>query len=303
MSLEISAVQIEPPAAPPGRHKRWLAKSPRGQFWLYFVAATFFGFGLSVYYFLFNIYLLGFGMNERSLGLIGSLVAVGSICGTIPAGILAGRIGLRGTLTGELLLSLVFLVLRACIIWLPAQLVLPGLAGMTICTLGVCLSPLIAGLTTEEQRPIAFSLMFAWGVCTNGSGGFVASRLPGLLRALPASNLVQFQCRQRVHPPYWLRRGCAWPSSPLTPTSHPTPGFSKHPVFTLTQPICGPFSRRNGSLEPRYGPLAARPLPTSTSCIILAYRSNAWEFDLQLFASSVLSSGCSVRPCSSAAPD
>jgi hypothetical protein len=61
MTREISAVQIEPPTAPPGRYKKWLAKGPRGQFWLYFVAATFFGFGLSVYYFLFNIYLLGFG--------------------------------------------------------------------------------------------------------------------------------------------------------------------------------------------------------------------------------------------------
>jgi MFS family permease len=185
MTLESSAVQIEPSAAPPGRYKQWLAKAPRGQFWLYFVAATFFGFGLSVYFFLFNIYLLGFGMNERALGLIGSLMAAGSICGTIPAGMLAERVGLRWTLTGGLLLSLVFLVLRACVIWLPAQLVLAVLVGMTICTLGVCLSPLIAGLTTEEQRPFAFSLMFAWGVCTNGFGGFVASRLPGLLRALP----------------------------------------------------------------------------------------------------------------------
>jgi MFS family permease len=185
MTLETSAVQVEPPAAPPGRYKQWLAKAPRGRFWLYFVAATFFGFGLSVYFFLFNIYLIGVGLNERSLGLIGSLMAAGSICGTIPAGILAERVGLRWTLAGGLLLSLVFLVLRACVIWLPAQLVMALLVGMTICTLGVCLSPLIAGLTTEEQRPFAFGLMFAWGVCTNGFGGFVASRLPGLLRALP----------------------------------------------------------------------------------------------------------------------
>jgi MFS family permease len=185
MTLETSAVRVELPAAPPGRYKQWLAKVPRGRFWLYFVAATFFGFGLSVYFFLFNIYLLGFGMNERSLGLIGSLTAAGSICGTIPVGILAERIGLRWALTGGLLLSLVFLVLRVSIISLPVQLVLAVLVGMTICTLGVCMSPLIAGLTTEEQRPTAFSLMFAWGVCTNGSGGFVASRLPGMLRALP----------------------------------------------------------------------------------------------------------------------
>jgi MFS family permease len=236
MTLEISAVRIESPPAPSGRYKRWLAKSPRGQFWLYFVAATFFGFGLSVYYFLFNIYLLGFGMNERSLGLIGSLVAVGSICGTIPAGMLAERIGLRWTLTGGLLLSLVFLVLRACIIWLPAQLVLAVLAGMTICTLGVCLSPLIAGLTTEEQRPIAFSLMFAWGVCTNGSGGFVASRLPGLLRALP----LQTSLSSNAANGYTLLIGCGVAALGLLPLSR----------LHLTQRQVSPSTRRSRPFNP-----------------------------------------------------
>jgi MFS family permease len=185
MTQEASAVQIEPRAASSGRFERWLRTAPRGQFWFYFAGATLFGFGLSVYYFLFNIYMLGFGLTERTLGLIGSLTAVGSICGTIPAGILAGRIGLRWTLAGGLLLSLIFLALRTYTVWLPAQLVLAVLLGVTICSLGVCLSPLIAGLTTEEQRPFAFSLMFAWGVCTNGFGGFAASRLPGMLSALP----------------------------------------------------------------------------------------------------------------------
>jgi MFS family permease len=185
MTLQASAVQDQLPAAPLRRYQQWLAKMPHGQFWFYFVAATFFGFGLSVYYFLFNIYLLGFGLTERSLGLIGSLMAVGSICGTIPAGVLAERVGLRWTLSGGLLLSLIFLVLRAYLVWLPAQLIFAVLVGIGICSLGVCLSPLIAGLTTEEQRPFAFGLMFAWGVCTNGFGGFVSSRLPGLLRALP----------------------------------------------------------------------------------------------------------------------
>jgi hypothetical protein len=77
------------------RGRDWLERAPAGQFWLYFCAAIFFNFGFSIFFFLFNIYLLGFGLNERGLGLIGSCMAAGSLLGTLPAGILAERLGLR----------------------------------------------------------------------------------------------------------------------------------------------------------------------------------------------------------------
>jgi MFS family permease len=227
MSLQASAMQVEFPDAPPPRYKRWFANMPRGPFWLYFAAASLFGFGLSVYYFLFNIYLIGFGLTERSLGLIGSLMAAGSICGTIPAGVVAQRVGLRWTLSGGLLLSLIFLVLRAYFVWLPAQLIFAVLVGIGICTLGVCLSPLIAGLTTEQQRPFAFGLIFAWGVCTNGFGGFVSSRLPGLLRALPIRATLNSNSANK----YTLLIGCGVAALALLPLSRlrlmppiPSPG-------------------------------------------------------------------------------
>ena len=52
---------------PPLQHLRRLAaKAPRGQFWLFFTASLFFSFGFSIYFFLFNLYLLGFGFNERT---------------------------------------------------------------------------------------------------------------------------------------------------------------------------------------------------------------------------------------------
>jgi hypothetical protein len=52
-----------------------------------------FNFGFSIFFFLFNIYLLGFGVNERPLGLIGSCMAGGSLLGAVPAGIFAERLG------------------------------------------------------------------------------------------------------------------------------------------------------------------------------------------------------------------
>ena len=100
------------------------AKAPRGQFWLFFTASLFFSFGFSIFFFLFNLYLLGFHFTERSLGLIGGFMALGSILGTIPAGICAERFGIRPTLVTGLFCAVVFSLLRICFLAQPAQFAL-----------------------------------------------------------------------------------------------------------------------------------------------------------------------------------
>ena len=167
--------------------EQWAKRTPRGEFWTYFCAALFFNFGFSIFFFLFNLYLLGIGLNERSLGLIGSLMAVGSICGTLPAGILAERLGLRWTLTGGIALGSLVSILRVAVVWVPAQLGLAALSGFALCAWAVCLSPAVAGLTTEEQRPSGFSLMFASGIAVAGLGGLAAGHLPAYFRGLAPS--------------------------------------------------------------------------------------------------------------------
>jgi len=167
---------------------RWLAaKAPRGQFWLFFTAALFFNLGFSIFFFLFNLYLLGFHFTERSLGLIGGFMALGSILGTIPVGICAQRLGLRLTLVTGLLCTVLLSVLRVCFLGQPAQLALALLTGMTLCSWAVCLSPAIASLTREQERPFAFSLMFSSGIGVAALGALVAGQLPGWLRHLPQS--------------------------------------------------------------------------------------------------------------------
>lgn len=168
------------------RYPEWLAKAPRGKFWFFFSASLFFSFGFSIFFFLFNLYLLDFGLTERSLGLIGSFMAAGGIVGTIPMGMLAARFGLRWTLAGGLLFTVLFSVLRTCIVWQPAQFTLAFFTGLTLCSWAVCLSPAVAGLTTEQQRPFAFSLMFASGIGVAGLGSLVGGRLPGWLGGLSA---------------------------------------------------------------------------------------------------------------------
>jgi MFS family permease len=165
--------------------RRLSARVPRGQFWLFFTAALFFNFGFSIFFFLFNLYLLGFHFTERSLGLIGGCMASGSILGTIPVGICAQRLGLRLTLVCGLLSTVVFSILRIWALPQPAQLALALLTGMTLCSWAVCLSPAIASLTREPERPFAFSLMFSSGIGVAALGALVAGQLPGWLRHLP----------------------------------------------------------------------------------------------------------------------
>src|ERR1700722_360405 len=139
--------------------RRLSARAPRGQVWVFFSAALFFNFGFSIFFFLFNLYLLGFHFSERSLGFIGGFMALGSILGTIPGGLCAQRFGLRLTLVSGLLCTVVFSVLRICFLAPTAQLALALLTGMPLCSWAVCLSPAIASLTREAERPFAFSLM------------------------------------------------------------------------------------------------------------------------------------------------
>ncbi len=171
-------------AATRRRYLGWFAKAPRGRFWFFFSASLFYCFGFSIFFFLFNLYLFDFGLTERSLGLIGSFMAAGGIVGTIPMGMLAARFGLRWTLAGGLLCTVLFSVLRTCILWQPAQFTLAFFTGLTLCSWAVCLSPAVAGLTTEQQRPFAFSLMFASGIGVAGLGSLIGGRLPGWLVGL-----------------------------------------------------------------------------------------------------------------------
>jgi MFS family permease len=165
------------------RLRLYVASAPRGKFWVYFTASIFFNIGFSIYFFLFNIYLMGFGLTERSLGLIGSFMAVGSILGTLPMGRLIDRIGLRWTLSLGVSLAVVVAILRVCVLWQPVQLGLALLSGFAMCSWAVCLSPAVASLTNERQRPFAFSVMFASGISLAGLGGLIAGHLPGYLRS------------------------------------------------------------------------------------------------------------------------
>jgi predicted MFS family arabinose efflux permease len=112
-------------------------------------------------------------------------MAFGSILGTIPVGICAERFGIGPTLVTGLSCTVLFSLLRVYLVAQPVQFVLAILTGLTLCSWAVCLSPTVASLTTEEQRPFAFSLMFSSGIGIAALGALVAGQLPTWLRHLP----------------------------------------------------------------------------------------------------------------------
>jgi MFS family permease len=161
----------------------WLReKSLSRAFWIFFAVAFFFDAGFSIYVFLFNLYLLDFHFNERAMGLIGGSFMLGSLIGTLPAGVLARRIGLRPLLIYSLTAAPLISVLRTLWVWEPAQLVIAFFAGMSLCAWGVCFIPAVAKLTTERNRPAAFSLLFSAGIGTGALGGVLCGYLPQWLR-------------------------------------------------------------------------------------------------------------------------
>lgn len=170
-----------------------LEKKLSRSFWIFFTVAFFFDFGFSVYYFLFNLYLLDFHFNERVIGLVGGALTLGTVAGTLPLGWLARKIGLRPPLVCCMIAAPLLGALRAMAMWEWAQIGLAFLAGLAMCIWGVCFPPMVARLTTTENRASAFSLIFSVSIGSSALGGLISGYLPLWLKwaghAMQASDI------------------------------------------------------------------------------------------------------------------
>jgi len=206
------------------------------QYWVFLAASFFFDLGLSIYYFLFNLFLVGRGYTEKNVGIFTSAIAIGNLVGALPAGSLARRVGLRPVLLGCFVLAITICSLRAVLLPFSSQLVLAFLAGVTLSAWAVCLPLSVAQVTTEKQRPVAFSLLFSLGIGLGAVGGLAGSRLPGVVANLHPRN-------QGLDPGQLvLLFSCAiiglgiWPATRLR-LAHP-------PVSKKTRPLLSPFLLR-----------------------------------------------------------
>lgn len=149
------------------------------EFWRFFAAAFCFDIGMTMYFFLFNVYLLDRGFDEKSLGVMLSLLNVGSIVSTIPAGILIQKIGIRKSLLVCIALLSAASVARALVTPRAAIFAFTLIAGFLTTIWAVAISPAVAVLTSERQRPFGFSVVFSMGIGVGILANLLSSRLPG----------------------------------------------------------------------------------------------------------------------------
>ncbi|HEY6375381.1 MAG TPA: MFS transporter, partial [Edaphobacter sp.] len=208
--------------------------------------------GLSIYFFLFNLFLIGHGYTEKTLGLLTSAMAIGNLAGAIPAGKLAQRFGLRPILLACFLLASVVFSARAILLPFPWQISLAFLGGVTLSAWAICLAPAVAQLTDERQRPFAFSLVFSLGIGVGALGGFVGSRLPGwltshhiLFQRLQPDQLVLLCSCGIVALGLWPVTKLAFKHAPLPKRTRPflAPGLLRLlPAIAIWSLVTGSFS-------------------------------------------------------------
>jgi MFS family permease len=161
----------------------WPGQKFSKAFWVFFAVAFFFDFGIGLYFFLFNLFLSNLHFNEKVIGFIAGALTLGNVAGTVPVSVLTRRYGLKPVMLFCFIAAPILCVFRTLLLWMPAQIGLAFFTGVALSCWPVCFSPIVARLTTEENRVSAFSVVFATGIGTGTLAGLVGGYLPDLLKA------------------------------------------------------------------------------------------------------------------------
>ena len=258
---------------------RWWGTKNRlnKQFWTFYGASFCFDLGMFIFFFLFNLYLLDRGMTEKFIGWVTSAMAIGSMLGTIPAGIAAQRFGLRKTLLTCFVMVSLTAALRVIFVSPALQVALACLAGAALTTWAVCLPPAVAQLTTEQSRPLGFSLFFSFAIGEGVLGGLIGGNLPAWLSRLQPS-AAGFQLKQGS---LLIASGIVllglWPISRLR---FPQSSLPEKRVFPRTQflqrflPAIAVWSLVTGAFSPFFNVYAAQHLRLGVRDIGVLYSAS-----------------------------
>ncbi len=197
------------------------------EYWRLLASEAFFDFGMFVFFFLYNLYLLKLGFRENFLGLMSGLMTGANIAGSILSVFAIQRFGMRRTLMASFTLVAGLSALRAVVASGPALLVLAAAAGLAFSVWPVALAPVIAAVTTEKSRARGFSYICSAGISIGIVGSLAAARLPGWITRLhwAASDIASYRASLLV--------GCAivllslWPLARLRMSAASQPSERK----------------------------------------------------------------------------
>jgi predicted MFS family arabinose efflux permease len=247
------------------------------RFWTFYGASFCFDLGMFVFFFLYNLYLLDCGMTEKFVGLVTSAMAIGSMLGTIPAGVMAQRVGLRKTLFLCFVLVSLTAALRVTFVSSVLQIVLAGLAGAATTAWAVCLPPALAQLTTEQSRPFGFSLVFSFGIGEGVLGGLIGGNLPGWLSHIrPSASNVELKQMSLLIACGIVALGL-WPISRLRFSTNPvreTKVFPRNSFLFRFLPAIAVWSLVTGAFSPFFNVYAAQHLKLALKQIGMLYSAS-----------------------------
>ncbi|MCC6390495.1 MAG: nucleotidyltransferase family protein [Bryobacterales bacterium] len=156
-------------------------------FWRFFAAGLVYNFALFVFFLLYNLHLVRIGFREDFIGAVTGAMTAGTMAGSLAVGWLASQLGLRRCLMLGIAATAVVSAMRVAVTDKVSLLAAGCLAGVFASFWAVCLSPAVAGLTTERSRPVAFSLLFSSGIGLGAIAGVVGGRLPSMATSLEAA--------------------------------------------------------------------------------------------------------------------
>src|SRR5205807_6073950 len=129
----------------------WLrSRGLNSGFFRFLGAASLFNFGMTVFFLLYNLHLLKRGFHEDFLGPVATTTTIGSIAGTIPAGLITSRFGLKPALLFSFVATPIICVLRVIAVDPGLLIASAFLGGLAMSMYAVSLAPVVAQLAPEK---------------------------------------------------------------------------------------------------------------------------------------------------------
>ena len=166
-----------------GGVKWWWRQQELGrEFVTYQVGSTLFNFGAFLFFFLYNLYILGIGLHEDVIGQVQGATTAGTLLGALPAAALVRKFGLRTAVLTALVGGAASMIARALVVERAGLLAGSFLNGVFFSIWAVTLLPAVADFTTERNRAKAFSYVSALGIGIGVAAGLVGGHLPAWFR-------------------------------------------------------------------------------------------------------------------------
>jgi predicted MFS family arabinose efflux permease len=175
--------QVLPGTSIEGVRWWWMRQELGGPFLNFLFVSVLFDLGAFIFFVLYNLYLIDLGFREQFIGFAASAMTAGTLVMALPAAAIARKFGTRNTLMIATLGGAIASALRVALVWEKALIATAFLNGAFFCLWAVCLSPSVAGLTTEKNRNFGFSLVFSLGIGLGVVAGVAAGYLPALFGA------------------------------------------------------------------------------------------------------------------------